>query len=100
MVIRTYISITTSNINGLNTSTKRQTIAEWIKKTRPVYIYMLPTKDSLQIKTYTEMRCTLKLRQFIYVFYANGNKNKAKVIILISYKITDFWTQRERERVG
>ena len=53
---------------------------------------MLPTKDSLQIKTYTEMRCTWKLRQFIYVFYANGNKNKAKVIILISYKI-DFKTK-------
>lgn len=53
---------------------------------------MLPTKDSLQIKTYTEMRCTRKLRQFIYVFYANGNKNKAKVIILISYKI-DFKTK-------
>lgn len=50
MVIRTYISITMSNINGLNASTKRQTIAEWIKRQTCIYIYMLPTKDSLQIR--------------------------------------------------
>lgn len=56
-----------------------------------IYIYVA-NKRLTSDKTYTEMRCTLKLRQFIYVFYANGNKNKANVIILISYKI-DFKTE-------
>ena len=35
MVIGTYISIITLNMNGLNAPTKRHSLAEWIKKTRP-----------------------------------------------------------------
>ena len=38
MVIRTYILIIMLNINGLNASTKRQTVAEWINK-QDLYIY-------------------------------------------------------------
>ena len=45
MVIGTYISITTLNVNGLNSPTKD---IEWLNgsKTRP--IYMLSTRDPLQ----------------------------------------------------
>ena len=32
MAIRTYISIITLNINGLNAPTKRHRLAEWIQK--------------------------------------------------------------------
>ncbi|MDD0662629.1 hypothetical protein PS004_23705, partial [Shigella sonnei] len=32
MSIRTYISKITLNVNGLNTPTKRHSLAEWIKK--------------------------------------------------------------------
>ena len=32
MVIRTFISITTLNVNGLNVPTKRHRLAEWIQK--------------------------------------------------------------------
>ena len=32
LVIGTYISITTLNVNGLNTPTKRHRLAEWIQK--------------------------------------------------------------------
>ena len=46
MVIGIYISIITLNVNGLNAATKRHRLAEWIQKTRP--IYMLPTRDPLQ----------------------------------------------------
>ena len=46
MVIGTYISIITLNVNGLNAPTRRHRLAEWIKKTGPVY--MLSTKDPLQ----------------------------------------------------
>ena len=47
MVIGTYISITTLNINGLNAPTKRQRLVEWIQK-QDLYIYVVykrPTSD-------------------------------------------------------
>ena len=43
-----YLSIITLYVNGLNTPTKRQRLAEWIKKTRP--LYMLFTRDLPQNK--------------------------------------------------
>ena len=46
MAIGTYISIITLNVNRLNAPTKRFRLAEWIKKTRP--IYMLATRNPLQ----------------------------------------------------
>ena len=45
MVVRTYILITTLNVNGLNALTKRQRLAEWIQKQNP---YLLFTIDPLQ----------------------------------------------------
>ena len=45
MVIGTYISIITLNVNGLNVPTKRRRLAEWIKKQD---MYMLSTRDPLQ----------------------------------------------------
>ena len=35
MTIGTYVSIITLNVNGLNTSTKRHRLAEWIQKQDP-----------------------------------------------------------------
>ena len=35
MVIGTYISIITLNVNGLNAPTKRHRLAEWIQKKDP-----------------------------------------------------------------
>ena len=35
MAIRTYISIITLNINGINTPAKRHRLAEWIQKQDP-----------------------------------------------------------------
>ena len=46
MAVGTYISIITLNVNGLNAPTKRHRLAEWIEKTRP--IYMLSTRNPLQ----------------------------------------------------
>jgi len=37
MGIRSYLSIITLNVNGLNISTKRHRLAEWIQKPDPVY---------------------------------------------------------------
>ena len=52
MAIRTYISIITLNVNGLNAPTKRHRLAEWIQKTRP--IYKLSTRNPLQTSRHIE----------------------------------------------
>ena len=43
MATGSYLSIITLNVNGLNAPSKRQILAEWIKKTR--LLYMLSTRD-------------------------------------------------------
>ena len=43
MAMGLYLSIITLNVNGLNAPTKRQRLAEWIQKKRP--LYMLSTRD-------------------------------------------------------
>ena len=81
MAIRTYISIITLNVNGLNTPTKRHRLAEWIQKQDP-YICCLQ-------ETHFNSRDThkLKLRGWKKIFHGNENQKKAGVAILISDKI-------------
>ena len=43
MTIGTYMSIITLNVNGLNTSTKRHRLAEWIQKQDPYICYLQET---------------------------------------------------------
>ena len=81
MAIRTYISIITLNVNGLNAPTKRHRLAEWIQKQDP-YIYCLQGTHFRSRDTYR-----LKVRGWKKVFHANGNQKKARVAILISEKI-------------
>ena len=46
MVIGSYISIITLNVNGLNAPTKRHRLAEWIQKQDPIYaVYKRTTSD-------------------------------------------------------
>ena len=78
MLIETYISIITLNINGLNAPTKRHRLAEWIQKQDP-YICCLQETHLRPKDTYR-----LKVRGWKNVFHANG---KAEVAILISDKI-------------
>ena len=81
MVIGTYISIITLNVNGSNAPTKRHRLAEWIQKQDPY-------KCSLQ-ETHFRWRDIhrLKVRWWKKIFHANGNQKKAGVAILISEKI-------------
>ena len=81
MVIGTYISIITLNVNGLNAPTKRQRLAEWIHKQDP-YICCLQETHFRPGDTYK-----LKVRGWKKIFHANGNQKKAGVAILISDKI-------------
>ena len=81
-----YLSIITLNVNGFNAPTKRQRLAEWIKKQDP-YI-------CCQQETQPETRDTyrLKVKGWKKIFHANRDQEKAGVAILISDKI-DFKTK-------
>ena len=81
MVIRTYISIISLNINGLNAPTKRHRLAEWIQKQDP-YIWHLQETHFRPKDIYR-----LKVRGWKNIFHANGKQKKAGVAILISDKI-------------
>ena len=43
MAIGTYISIITSNVNGLNAPTKRYRLAEWVQKQNPYICHLQET---------------------------------------------------------
>ena len=94
MVIGTYISIITLNVNGLKAPTKRHRLTEWIQKQDP-YICCLQETHFRPRDTYS-----LKVRGWKKIFHANRNQNKAGVAILISDKI-DFKINtitRDKER--
>ena len=77
MAIRTYISIITLSVNGLNAPTKRHRLAEWIQKQEP-YICCLQETHFTSSDTYK-----LKVRGWKKIFHANGNQKKAVVAIFI-----------------
>ena len=81
MAIRTYLSIITLNVNGLNAPAKRHRLAEWIQQQDP-YICCLQETHSTSRDTYK-----LKVRGWKKIFHANRNQKKAGVEILISDKI-------------
>ena len=80
MVLGTYISITSLNVNALNVPTKRHRLAEWIQKQDP-YICCLQETHFRPRDTYR-----LKVRGWKKIFYAHGNQKKAGAAILISDK--------------
>ena len=80
MELRTYISLITLNVNGLNAVTKRHRLAEWIQK-QDSYTCCLQDTHFRSRDTYI-----LKMRGWKN-FHANGNLKKAGVAILISDKI-------------
>ena len=81
IVIGTYISIITLNVNGLNVPTKRHRLAEWVQKQDP---YICSPQE-----THFRPRDThrLKMRGWRKIFHANGNQKKAGLTNLISDKI-------------
>ena len=81
MIIGTYISITTLNVNGLNAPAKRHRLAEWIPKKDP-YICSLQETHFRSRDTYR-----LKVRGWKKIFHANGNLRKDGVAIRLSEKI-------------
>ena len=73
MVIGTYISITTLNVNGLNAPTKSQRLTKWIPKQDP-YICCIQETHFRPRDTYR-----LQVKGWKKIFHANGNQKKAGV---------------------
>ena len=94
MAMGPYLSIITLNVNGLNAPTKRQRLTEWIKKQDP-YICCL---QETHLKTRDTQR--LKVKGQKKIFHANGDQKKAKVTILISYKIDVQINAVKRDKEG
>ena len=81
MATRSYLSIITLNVSGLNVPTKRQRLAEWTQKQDP-YICCL---QETHLKTGDTYR--LKVKGWKKIFHANRDQKEAGVAILISDKI-------------
>ena len=94
MTIGTYISIITSNVNGLNAPTKRHRLAEWIQKQDP-YICSLQEAYFRPKDTYR-----LKVRGWKNISHANRKQQKAGVAILISDKIDLKIKKITRDKTG
>ena len=81
MIMGTYISILTLNVNGLNAPTTRYRLTEWIQKQGLYICYLQETHFRLR-DTYR-----LKVQGWKKTFHEYGNQKKARVAILISDKI-------------
>ena len=94
MATGSYLSIITLNVNGLNASTERQRLAEWIQK-EDSYICCL---QETHLKTGDTYR--LKVKGWRKIFHTNRDQKKAGVATLISGKI-DFKTRAvKRDKEG
>ena len=81
MAMGSHLSIITLNVNGLNTPTKRQRMAEWIQKQDPNICCLQET----HLKPRDTYR--LKVKGWKKIFHANGDQKKAGVAILLLDKI-------------
>ena len=94
MIIGTYISIITLNVNGLNAPTKRHRLAEWMQKQDP-YICCLQETHFRPRDTYR-----LKVRRWKKIFHVNANQKKVGVAILISDKMDFKMKNATRDKEG
>ena len=81
MVIGSYISIITLNVNGLNAPMKRHRLTKWIQEQEP-YICCLQETHLRPRDTYK-----LKLRCWEKIFQPNRNQKKMGVAIFTADKI-------------
>ena len=94
MATGSYLSIITLNVNGLNASTKRQILAEWVQKQDPYICYLQ--------ETHLKMRDTYRPKEkgWKKIFHANRDQKKAGVAILISDKINFKTKAVKRDKEG
>jgi len=81
MATGSYLSVITLIVNGLNTPTRKQRLAEWIQKQDPCICCLKET----HLKPRDTYR--LKVKGWKKIFHVNGDQGKTGVAILISDKI-------------
>ena len=81
MILGTYISIITLNVNGLNAPTKMYRLAKWTHKQDPCICCLQETHFRPKDKD------RLKVRGWKNRFHVNGKQKKAGVAILIKDNI-------------
>ena len=81
MATGSYLSVITLIVNGLNTPTRKQRLAEWIQKQDPCICCLKET----HLKPRDTYR--LKVKGWKKICHSNGDQKKAGVAILISDKI-------------
>ena len=81
MTLKSYLSIITLNVNGLNRHINRHKVADWIKRHDPSICCLQEThfepKDTSR----------LKVKGWRTIFHANRPQKKAGIAILISDKL-------------
>ena len=81
MVMGSFLSLITLNVNGLDAPIKRQRLAQWIQKQDPYTCCLQETHLKLR-DTYRQ-----KVKGWKKIFHTNGDQKKAGVPILILEKI-------------
>ena len=97
MVTGSHLSIITLNVNGLNAPTKRQRLAEWIKKKKKQDPYICCLQET-HLKTRDTY--TLKVKGWKKIYHANRDQKKAGVATLISDKIDIKTKAVKRDKEG
>ena len=92
--LKSYLSIISINLNGLNSPIKRHRVADWIKRHDPSICCLQEThfepKDAFR----------LRVRGWSTIFHANGPQKKAGVAILISDRLDFKLEAIERDTEG
>ena len=95
MIMGSYLSIVTLNVNGLNSPTKREDWLNRLKKKKNAYICCLQETHVKPRDTYR-----LKMRAWKKIFRGNGGQKKAGVAIHISRKIDfEIYSDKRQRRI-
>jgi len=94
MVMGSYLSMITLNVNRLSAPTKRQRLAKWIQKQEP-YLCCLQETHLKPRNTYR-----LKVKGWKKIFHANGDQKKAGIATPISDKIYFEIKAMKRDKEG
>ena len=81
MSIKTYLSVITLNVNGLNVPIKWHRVADWIKQQDPSICCLQETHFE------TKDTHRQKVKGWRSIFHTNGPQKKARVLILISDRL-------------
>ena len=92
--LKSYLSIISINVNGLNAPIKRHRVADWMKRNDPSICCLQETHSE------TKDTFRLKVKGWNTIFHANGPQKKAGVAILLSDRLDFKLEAIERDTEG